>query len=127
MPRVSLLLLGSLATMALAIGCEGGKPSVESSNTEAKVKGTVTINGKLANKGTVQFDPSNYQRKDVPAHTAEIGTDGTYSITTLTGENQVSVASPALQGRDTSNMTNFNAQAGENSFNIVLPPPAAAP
>ncbi|MEJ7639981.1 MAG: hypothetical protein WKF75_18915 [Singulisphaera sp.] len=40
-------------------GCGEGKPSVESSETEATVTGKVTIRGKPATKGSVMFDLSN--------------------------------------------------------------------
>src|SRR4051794_33165492 len=84
--------LTQLATTGLLViiwGCGDAKPSVNSSMTEATVKGTITIRGKPANGGTISFDPSNYKRKSEPARTASIGKDGSYTIKTLVGLNQV--------------------------------------
>ena len=112
-------LIGSLAAvfaLTLIVGCED-KPSVATSSEEATVKGKVTINGKTATKGQVQFDPANYKRKDVAARNAPIGADGTYTIKTLTGENRVTVDSPEKKGGDYS-MRTFDVKSGENTFDI---------
>ena len=84
-------LVGSALLGLGMLGCDG-KPSVETSTTEAKVKGTVTIKGKVATKGKVVFDPSNYKRKNESVRQADISADGTYEITTLIGPNTVKVA-----------------------------------
>jgi hypothetical protein len=68
-------------------GCDG-KPSVDTSQTEATVTGTVRVRGTPAEGGTILFNPSNSGRL-VPTRSAAIGKDGAYTITTLTGGNQV--------------------------------------
>jgi hypothetical protein len=106
-------------------GC-GDKPSVSSSTTEATVKGKVLLNGKPATKGEVVFDPSNYQRREELPRRAPIAKDGTYTITTLVGVNSVTVTGPEamkVQGLDYAG-DNFDVQPGENTYDIVFPPPA---
>ncbi len=70
-------------------GCEQGKPWVDTSLTEATVSGFVTVKGKPASGGTILFNPSNSGRI-VATKTAQIGPDGSYTIKTFTGVNQVS-------------------------------------
>jgi hypothetical protein len=70
-------------------GCGDGTPSIDTSLNEATVSGVVMVKGVPATGGTVLFNPSNSGRK-VPSRTAPIGTDGSYTIKTLTGTNQVS-------------------------------------
>src|SRR5947209_1699427 len=84
-PGLALLAAGLVAVG----GC--GHSATTSSTAEGTVTGTVTVRGKRATEGTVTFDPSNAQRKMVPARTAPIGKDGTYTITTLVGGNHVEV------------------------------------
>src|SRR4051794_27115270 len=104
------LVLAGIAAAMAAWGCgDPGTPPVESSRTEATVKGVVRIHGKPAAGGTITFDPSNIRRKDALPRAVAIGKDGTYSVTTLIGENSVSVDSPET-GRDpklTQNMQTF--------------------
>jgi len=69
-------------------GCGEGKPSVDTSLTEASVSGTVSVKGTPATGGKILFNPSNAGRI-VPTRTADIGPDGTYTIKTLTGDNRV--------------------------------------
>src|SRR5689334_20544731 len=92
--RIAVLVCAT--ALAASWGCGDGRPAVESSRSEATVRGTVRIKGKAATRGTVTFDPSNYLRKDVGARSARIAKDGTYSVTTLVGENTVTVQSPDL-------------------------------
>jgi hypothetical protein len=124
MTHVRLLVGGLMTTfaLALAVGCED-KPSVDTSTAEGTVKGTVTVGGKLATRGEVQFDPANYKRKDVSARKAKINEDGTYTITTLTGSNSVSVNTPELQKKTAGlyQQLSLDVQSGENKFDIVIP------
>jgi hypothetical protein len=103
-------------------GCGGGTPSVSSSTEEAAVKGTVTVKGKPATTGVVVFDPSNINRKGETSRTAEIGADGSFAITTLVGENMVSVRGPFVgkAGLATSRKM-FDVKSGENTFAVELP------
>jgi hypothetical protein len=118
--------LMSTALMVVAWGCDGGgsAPAVESSTSPANVSGTVTIKGKTATRGKVTFDPTNIQRPTAKASTAEIGKDGTYKITAMVGENRVVVDSPEIHADSTlgNGETSFTAKAGENTFNIAIPP-----
>jgi hypothetical protein len=84
--RVSLPLLAAALSIA---GCGDGKPWVDTSLTEATVSGIVSVRGKPASGGTILFNPSNSGRI-VPTKTATIGPDGSYTIKTYTGVNQVS-------------------------------------
>lgn len=69
-------------------GCGDGKPSIDTSLTEATVTGVVTAKGVPVTGGTINFNPSNSGRI-VPTRTAEIGSDGTYTLKTYTGDNLV--------------------------------------
>jgi hypothetical protein len=73
--------------MALAQGCSD-TPAVDTSLNEVTVTGVVKVKGKPAAGGQISFNPSNRDRK-VSAFTAPIGQDGSYSIKTYTGENEV--------------------------------------
>jgi hypothetical protein len=70
-------------------GCGDGKPSVDTSKTEATVSGTVKVKGKPAEGGVIMFNPSNSERI-ASTRSVQIGKDGSYKITTFTGGNQVS-------------------------------------
>jgi hypothetical protein len=111
---ITVVALGFLA------GCEGGTPSVDSSNTEATVKGVVKINGVPATEGEISFDPANYKRKDVPQRSAPIGPDGTYNIKTLTGENQIRIGGSLATKKGIAARTvhTLEVKPGENTFNF---------
>jgi len=123
--RAKLLGLSSAALLIIGSGCGSGAPPVETSTAEAAVNGTVTFKGKPVTKGTVTFDPSNYQRQ-VASRSAPIGNDGRYTITTLVGENRVSVSSPQIvRSREMDDIDlYFNVQPESNTYDIVLPPPS---
>ncbi len=120
--RVGVGLLAGALLVVLG-GCSG-KPSVSTATEEATVTGSVTIQGKKATAGSVTFNPSNYKRQ-VPARTVPIEKDGTYSIKTLVGQNQVRVSSPALgRNRELGDMDyTYEVKEGANTHDIVLPPP----
>src|SRR5437773_1460517 len=86
--RIAFLLAMSLLSWATVPGCGDGKPSVDTSLTEATVTGVVTAKGEPVSGGTIHFNPSNSGRI-VPTKSAEIGPDGTYTIKTYTGDNRV--------------------------------------
>jgi hypothetical protein len=105
-------------------GCGDDPPAVTSSKTQATVKGTVTVKGKLASSGSVIFDGANFERKDVGPVTAKIGPDGGYSLQAYVGENRVTVSgkelidqAPEIQFERLS----FDVQGGDNTYNIDLP------
>jgi hypothetical protein len=85
------LFFWSLASLGLTVisGCGDGKPYIDTSLTEATMSGVVSVKGVPATGGTILFNPSNSGRI-VPIRTAPIGSDGSYTIKTLTGTNQVS-------------------------------------
>ena len=62
---------------------------MDTSLNEATISGVVMVKGVPATGGTIMFNPSNAGRI-VPTRSAPIGPDGTYTIKTLTGTNQVS-------------------------------------
>jgi hypothetical protein len=111
------------APLVIACGC-GDQPSVTSSTEEGTVKGTVTIKGKLAKKGSVTFDPSNYRRTDAQPRTAPIKEDGTYEITTLVGENSVRVGGREAENAGAAYVTiPIDVKSGQaNTLDIKLPP-----
>jgi len=115
------------ATLALVGGCDGGgAPAVSSSTTEkGKVHGTVTIKGKPATKGTLSFNPANIERKFVPAAEAPIGEDGTYTVETLIGGNEVTIKSPeAARDPEVSDFRGqFDVKSGDNVYDITIGSP----
>jgi hypothetical protein len=81
----------ALMTLLVVWGCEsgGGAPPVSGSSEEVTVKGTVTIKGTPATGGELLFDPANINRRDAMPRRAKVGKDGTFTVTTLVGENMV--------------------------------------
>lgn len=125
----SFAVLAAAGLFVVGPGCNEGKPSVDTSTTEATVKGTITFKGKPVTKGEVAFDPSNYQRKNEAARRVPIGADGGYSVKTLVGSNKVSFSIPEMTHdpklQDLS--LSYEVPSGESTCNIELPPPAPAP
>jgi hypothetical protein len=113
--------------LAIGLGCSGTSvnPEATSSTTEANVQGTVKVRGKLVTKGEVVFDPANLNRPTAAVRKAPISKEGKYSIKTLVGPNTVTVDSRETLG-DSSLQSGdrYVVQSGENTFDIVLPPPA---
>jgi len=112
----------AIIAMAHGAGCGSG-PAVATAMTEATVHGKVTVNGKPVKKGMVWFDPANYRRKDIAARSTEVSPEGTYSITTLIGENSVRYEGPATRGsRELDGaIQGFVVEEGDNTFDITLP------
>ncbi len=81
----------AVAAILAAGACHSGTPSASGTTEESTIRGTVTVQGKPATGGGITFDPSNIHRKDAEVRTAAIGKDGSYTVTTLVGENMVSV------------------------------------
>lgn len=122
--------LAVIASLALGAGCGGGgKPSVDTSMEEATVKGTVKFKGAPVTKGEIAFDPSNYQRKSETARRTKIGSDGSYTVKTLVGDNQVSftIAEMARDPKLQDFMMHYDVKSGENNFDIALPPASSSP
>jgi hypothetical protein len=125
--RVSRWWLAPAAATALsaaAWGCGGGAPAVDTSTAEAKVTGTVKVNGKPMTSGTVTLDPSNSARANAGARTGEIKSDGNYEVTTLVGRNVVRVEGPEITknpGLGYANET-IDVPSGGMTHDIILPP-----
>jgi len=93
----------ALMTLWVMGGCDGGggAPAVSGSSEEVTVKGTVTVKGKPATGGELAFDPANINRPDALPRHAKVGEDGTFTVTTLVGENMVNTEGkglPAVRG-----------------------------
>jgi hypothetical protein len=85
------------ASFIVASGCTDSRPSVDSSLTEARVTGIVKLKGKpAAGGGTIVFNPSNVERK-VAATTASINPDGTYTLKSYSGGNEVKFSGPFMK------------------------------
>jgi hypothetical protein len=104
--------------LTIAWGCDDGKPPVSTSTTEAKVKGKVTINGKAPTKGQVTFNPSNYLRKTEMPRSGPIGKDGGYEVTTLVGENTVTLEGTGQDKALGYLLMRYDVQEGENTYDI---------
>ena len=125
--RFSRLPLASPAILLLAVfGCGDGTPSVSSSTEEATVKGSVSFKGKKVAKGTITFDPANVNRKMAGSASAPIGADGTYTLKTMVGENQVSFSIPEMSavGDPTLGYLRIpkDVASGESTIDFDLPP-----
>jgi len=105
-------------------GCGDPRASVDTTTAEAKVSGTVRVRGKPMNGGEIAFDPSNYQRKDEKPRKTTIGADGTYSVTTLQGHNSARIFGPMVKKEPQLGygIHTIEVKAGDNSFDIDLPP-----
>ena len=115
-----------LTTLLALSGCGGGAPSVSGSSTEATVHGVVKYKGQPVTEGEIRFDPANISRKDAKAVSAQIGKDGTYTLKTLTGENNVYFNVPELLKKDPSlatAMSTFSVSSGDNTFDIDVSNP----
>jgi hypothetical protein len=117
-------LASAALTAGVIVGCGGGKPPVDTSTEEGTVTGSVRIHGKAPKSGKVIFDPSNHLRRETSRET-EIGADGTYSITTLVGQNIVRLETPETTGdRVLSDFDlYYDVKPGENRYDIEMPPP----
>jgi hypothetical protein len=116
-PLAGLVTAASLFVMG---GCEEGPPSSDSSTTKATVKGVVKIAGVPATEGEITFNPANNKRQDVPTVTAPIGKDGSYTIQTLTGENNIKLGGSIVKkfpiaGRESRSLF---VKSGENTFDF---------
>jgi hypothetical protein len=126
--RVSRWWLRPAAATALSVaawGCSDGTPPVDTSTAEAKVTGTVQVNGKPMTSGTVTLDPTNAARANAGGRTGEIKSDGTYEVTTLVGKNVVRVNGPEITKNPGLGYSNYTVDvpAGGTTYNIILPPP----
>jgi hypothetical protein len=120
---------GWLGGLALAVllthgGCDGSGPPAASSSTEqAKVKGKVTRKGKPLAKVDVKLNPANVNRKSASTVTATTGDDGSYEVTTLVGQNTITLGG-ATAAKDPKIMyfsKPVDVNAGDNLVDIDIP------
>jgi len=118
--RAGMVIAAGLLT---AWGCGGGAPAVSSSSTEVKVKGVVKLHGLPATGGEVSFNPANINRKNAAVRTAEIKPDGAFEVTTLVGENMISVTGPAVAAdpKLAVNQRVVDIKNGDEPIEIQLP------
>jgi hypothetical protein len=118
-PRSAFALILTFWSLSALPGCGDGKPSVDTSLTEATVTGVVTVNGIPATAGTIFFNPSNSGRL-VPTKSADIGPDGRYTIKTYTGDNRVTYGGEvAAKNTGVGLRKDYaNVQSGENKFDF---------
>jgi hypothetical protein len=123
-----LVALAATALIAAVGGCGDGAPAVDTTTAEATVSGKVMLKGKPAAGSTISFDPSNIERKDERARSAKIGPDGSYSVTTLAGQNRVSFTGPAINKfPEIANVADMHElEPGENTLDFSLPESGAA-
>jgi hypothetical protein len=114
-----------LATAVACCGCDFGDstPLARSSTTRAKVRGKVTFKGKPLAKVDIQFNPANINRPTAATARASIDKDGRYEVTTLVGDNTVTLSGPALRKNTRLQYTarTLDAKEGENTFDLALP------
>lgn len=127
LPPRPIALGGCILAVALLGGCDDGSVSVSGSLQEAQVRGTVVIRGKPAREGFVVFDPANVRRRDVSARRGKIEEDGTYSLTTLIGENRINLEGAEISraGLEIASRRTVDVGAGENTIPIEVPVPGA--
>jgi len=119
--RTAFVLAMIFLSLAAVPGCWDGKPSIDTSLTEATVTGVVSVKGVPATGGAILFNPSNSGRL-VPTRSAPIGPDGSYTIKTLTGVNQVSFEGEVAAKNRGVGLIKESAevQSGENKANFDL-------
>jgi hypothetical protein len=124
----------ALALWMASGGCSNPFASAFSSSMEeATVKGTVRVRGKPVTNGQITFRASNINRRNAPTKNTPIGTDGSYTVKTLVGENFVLVVCKELFTRKNQMLMDLEdgqmvkIQAGENTLDIDLPPKSSAP
>ena len=117
----ALMSIGVTFSFLVAFGCDGG-PSVDSSSTEATVKGVVKVAGNPATDGEILFDASNIKRPNSPLRSAPIGKDGSYTIKTLTGENIIRLGGAITKKNGSLQATKraMIVSSGENTFNFEV-------
>jgi len=120
----------STATILVAAinGCSSNPAAsaLTSSVEEATLKGTVRVNGKLVDNGTLSFRTAHINRPNSPTKNANINKDGTYSVTTVVGENYVEVACKEMNTREAKRFRGqeqlIMVKSGENAVDIEIPP-----
>jgi hypothetical protein len=117
---------GGLAAVVLAAvcGCGGEEKAGQSTGgakQEATVTGQVTIKGKPATKAKVTFAPLDSRGMPAGSNVAEVK-DGSYSVTTQSGDNDVTITGTGNAEVDaTYNKKTVQLKPGANTENFELP------
>jgi hypothetical protein len=125
--RVSIACTAAILLVAVA-GCSSNPAAsaLTSSMEEATLHGTVRVNGKPVNNGTVSFRTAHINRPNSPTKNVTINKDGSYLVTTVIGENYVEVTCKELNAKDTKkfrgNEQLIMVQSGDNTVDIEIPP-----
>ena len=114
----------SALSLVVTLACGGCVASngASSSMAQAKVRGKVTLKGKPLTRAEIRFNPANVYRKNVPTAAATLGGDGSYEVTTLIGENTVTLSGRAL-GKNTQlqyTARSLDVKEGNNTFDVPL-------
>src|SRR5262245_26881453 len=114
------------AALITTAGCGAEQRTGEgaAAKTEATVTGKITIKGKPASKGRVTIEPLGANGIPTGSKVAEVGKDGTYTVTTTPGQNDVTVSSTGDAAADSGyNKTSIDAKPGSNTLDLDLPLP----
>jgi hypothetical protein len=112
-----------IATLISFCGCGDEVPPASSSMAQAQVKGRVTLKGQPLKNVEVNFNPANINRPTATKITSKVADDGSYEITTLVGDNTVTLSGAGIGN----NMQvqyfskTFDVQAGTNSLDLAIP------
>jgi hypothetical protein len=113
-----------------ACGC--GSPytaNATGSLEEVTLKGTIRVRGKPVTNGVVSFRSSNVKRPTAQTKEVPISKDGTYTVTTLVGQNFVEVSCKETLGpknRDLiENEQMIKIESGQSALDITIPPQTA--
>lgn len=115
---------GSLAVLLALAGCGSNATTGSGTSSTATVHGVVKYKGEPVTGGEITFDPTNIKRRDAKAATAPIGKDGTYTVTTLQGDNVIRFSLPPeiLQKDAQLAAVNkgYDVPSGDSTFDIDL-------
>lgn len=119
--------------LVVSVGCGSEVPAqISGSTEEATIKGKVLVNGKPVKGGELNFRVANANRPGAGSRTAKIGSDGSYSVTTLVGQNYVEVDSvkelqtPKLRRYLDDDTPLHVPSGGSDSLDISFPPVSQA-
>ena len=125
--RVSIAWTATVLLVATG-GCNSNPAAsaLTSSMEEAMLHGTVRVNGKPVNNGALSFRTAHINRPKSPTKTVEINKDGSYSVTTVVGENYVEVTCKELNSKQTRRFLGTEqlimVKSGDNAVDIEIPP-----
>jgi hypothetical protein len=119
----------TVAVLLVASGGCNSNPAASaltSSMEEATLHGTVRVNGKAVNNGTVSFRTAHINRPNSPTKSVEIHKDGSYTVATVVGENYVEVTCKELNSKQTRRFLGTEqlimVKSGDNAVDIEIPP-----